>query len=405
MAESNGLLDFAQSPMAMGLLAAAAGGLAGARRGTPINNLGRAGLAGLAGYSAADSYQQKKRELDKAAAIQAAIPSLYGEDGSFDVKGGAALGIKPADLKGYAEAPNAGRAKVGRTVQVPGVDGRPVTIQLDVYGNKVGEGLDAYVAPQLVDTGDKKQFVTPQAGQSFGVNLSPAQILADQNSKINQGLRAQANAIAGDANNINKEAQRTQIVAGADGVNYLVDKGTATARPAMTAAGAPVVSGRAAEDARSRERDANDAVELLSLVDKALPGATGSGVGASADAAGRYFGLTSEGGKKAAQLEALGGALVMKMPRMEGPQSNLDQLLYREMAGKIGDRTVPVEERAAARKIVGELLTKYATNNPQAGQQPQASQAQPAQRAVVRTGMMNGRKVVQYADGSTEYAD
>ena len=46
-----GLLDFASTPAGQGLLAAAFGGLAGARRGQPINSIGRAGLAGLAGHS------------------------------------------------------------------------------------------------------------------------------------------------------------------------------------------------------------------------------------------------------------------------------------------------------------------------------------------------------------------
>lgn len=52
-----GLLDqfasFANTPEGQGLLAATFGGLAGARRGQPINSLGRAGLAGLAGYTGA----------------------------------------------------------------------------------------------------------------------------------------------------------------------------------------------------------------------------------------------------------------------------------------------------------------------------------------------------------------
>lgn len=47
----DGLLDFAKSPEGQGLLAAAFGGLAGARRGAPINTLGVAGLAGIGGYS------------------------------------------------------------------------------------------------------------------------------------------------------------------------------------------------------------------------------------------------------------------------------------------------------------------------------------------------------------------
>jgi hypothetical protein len=46
----DGLLDFVKTPEGQGLLAAAFGGLAGARRGQPLNSIGRAGLAGLQGY-------------------------------------------------------------------------------------------------------------------------------------------------------------------------------------------------------------------------------------------------------------------------------------------------------------------------------------------------------------------
>ena len=56
-----GLLDegFLTSPAGIGLLSAVAGGLAGARRGAPINNMGRAGLAGLMGYSNALTAQER----------------------------------------------------------------------------------------------------------------------------------------------------------------------------------------------------------------------------------------------------------------------------------------------------------------------------------------------------------
>lgn len=59
-----GLLDFVQTPEGQGLLSAAFGGLAGARRGQPINSLGRAGLAGLAGYSGA---QDRALQLEESA--------------------------------------------------------------------------------------------------------------------------------------------------------------------------------------------------------------------------------------------------------------------------------------------------------------------------------------------------
>lgn len=49
-----GLLDFMQTPQGLGLLGAAAGGLAGARRGTPFNNVGRGLAAGLTAYQSAN---------------------------------------------------------------------------------------------------------------------------------------------------------------------------------------------------------------------------------------------------------------------------------------------------------------------------------------------------------------
>ena len=40
-----------------------------------------------------------------------------------------------------------------------------------------------------------------------------------------------------------------------------------------------------------------------------------------------------------------------------------------------------------------------------AGGAPIETVSTPTQRQVVRTGTLNGRKVVQYADGTTDYAD
>lgn len=48
--ETGGLLGFLKSPEGQGLLSAAFGGMAGAQRGTPWNNVGRGGIAGVMGY-------------------------------------------------------------------------------------------------------------------------------------------------------------------------------------------------------------------------------------------------------------------------------------------------------------------------------------------------------------------
>lgn len=416
----SGLLDFVKTPEGQGLLSAVAGGLAGARRGAPVNSVGRGLLAGLAGYGNAqdremqmaenakqnelrgvqlDVYKQNLKTAQEKAAeeqrIKGLIASQFGP--VTGTSANAATGIAgprpeaaeaigrtpapnyqaliaqgvPVDLvKGLAEAQNFGRSKVARTAEVEGPNGSKRIVQLDDYGQEVGPGMAGYVAPVLVDTGDKKLFAKPSAGQEFKVGMSPAEMAANARGWADIKTKQ-------DANDINRTAARTQVIEGADGNVYLVDKGTGLSRPTATIGGQQVRAGKAAEDGMKRSRDAADGLELVQIARGLLPGATGSGVGAAVDSANRFVGRTTESAQKAAQLEALGGQLVMKMPRMEGPQSNQDQLLYREMAGKVGDRTVPVAERLAALNTVEQLYRKYSPNaqtNPPTSTAPAAYQ-------------------------------
>lgn len=57
-----GLLDFIKTPEGQGLLSGVFGYAANARRGTPINNLGRGGIAGLLGYSNAMEREQQAKD-------------------------------------------------------------------------------------------------------------------------------------------------------------------------------------------------------------------------------------------------------------------------------------------------------------------------------------------------------
>lgn len=58
----NGLLDFIKTPEGQGLLAGAFGYAANARKGTPWNNAGRGGIAGLMGYANALDRQDQQAE-------------------------------------------------------------------------------------------------------------------------------------------------------------------------------------------------------------------------------------------------------------------------------------------------------------------------------------------------------
>jgi hypothetical protein len=59
-------------------------------------------------------------------------------------------------------------------------------------------------------------------------------------------------------------------------------------------------------------------------------------------------------------LKALEGSLVSKMPKMSGPQSDKDVLLYKQMAGQIGDPTLPAKQKQAAMDTINEINSRYA---------------------------------------------
>lgn len=110
-----------------------------------------------------------------------------------------------------------------------------------------------------------------------------------------------------------------------------------------------------------------DAQEALNILQEAAPlvtQATGSGLGAARDVAMRFFGKSTPQSQAASSLSSLGGSLVAKMPKMSGPQSDKDVLLYKEMAGRIGDPTVPTEDKIAAMNTINTLQSKYAGVKP-----------------------------------------
>lgn len=157
---------------------------------------------------------------------------------------------------------------------------------------------------------------------------------------------------------------------------------------------------------RNAEKDFQNSMSAAQEANSLFSKATGSGAGKARDATAAFFGKSTEGAQAAAQLKVVAGKLVAAVPKFSGPQSDADVKLYREMAGQVGDESLPVETRKAALQTVVELQRGEAERR-RAGYQPaqETTAAQPQGRSVVRSGTLNGRKVVQYSDGTTEYAD
>jgi hypothetical protein len=88
-------------------------------------------------------------------------------------------------------------------------------------------------------------------------------------------------------------------------------------------------------------------------------------------------GISTKASQSDAQLKAIAGQLISKMPRMEGPQSNIDVEMYRQAAGDIANANIPAETRKAAIKTIRDLNEKYANpnQNTQAPMMPTPEQA------------------------------
>lgn len=117
---------------------------------------------------------------------------------------------------------------------------------------------------------------------------------------------------------------------------------------------------KATETARANAASGREVLGLLKEAEKYLPKATSSYGGYGIDQAARVFGASTEGSQATASLRTIAGQIVSKMPRMEGPQSNYDVELYRQMAGKLEDPTVPLGDKQAALATLRDLNLKYA---------------------------------------------
>lgn len=162
---------------------------------------------------------------------------------------------------------------------------------------------------------------------------------------------------------------------------------------------------RGALDA-TRSRDAGGAIELLNEAEGLLGKATGSGGGALWDSAIGFFGASNEGADATSALKTIAGQLTSKMPRMQGPQSDKDVHLYKEMAGDLANDKLPVSRRRSALQTIRRLNQEYAPGGSKfSNGSPAFGGGAPAGRQIKRTGTINGRKVIQYTDGTTSYAD
>jgi hypothetical protein len=264
------------------------------------------------------------------------------------------LGIDPKRLESIVGAQNIGRPEVKHWADVRNPDGSVSVTGFDQFGDPRNTGATPYKAPEFRDLGGSVVGIDPitmKPVTSFGKTMTPGE-------RDSSG-RGWANI------NFEREKWADQQKQGkAPKTHYdpargvVVNEATGTASP-VTLDGKPIGDKATADAKAKRESAAGNVLNLLDEADKLLEKSTASYAGAGVDLAARGFGISTPGSQAAAQLKALEGAIMMAQPRMEGPQSNYDVELYRQMAGSIGDATLPAATRKAAIETVRALHNKY----------------------------------------------
>lgn len=306
-----------------------------------------------------------------------------GETYGSGVGGTSGGGYKPGAVVGG----DSGATRLNIEGLSPEVQGRIATVAAAMKSAGVDEAaIDAFVRSQLPQDRASAQAAAP-AGNSAFIGPSDAQLAANRRA-----------AEAG----VDLQYQPMLEQAKAD-VQYgnMGRVGEMDARNAGLKAEAEGRAKTATEQAAKigqRARDDSESLMLLKEAAGLLKTATSGGADEMLKGAGRFFGYTTEGAKADAKLNVVAGKLVGKVPRFEGPQSNIDVQLYQQMAGDLANPNKTRGERIAAAQGMIDLIKKYQNYS---AQQPASGTA----RTVTRTGTQNGRKVVQYSDGSIEYAD
>lgn len=191
-----------------------------------------------------------------------------------------------------------------------------------------------------------------------------------ETSRYSTDVNAQtaANKLSVEQAKIELEQKKGTVQQFGDGLYMVYPNGSAV--PINSPTGQPITKSNSALKATvEEERQRTQKVSVtLDEVDKLLDGATGSIIGRGVDYVGRFFGGATDGDIATAKLGTLGGQLVALMPKMSGPQSDKDVEMYKQMAGKLDDPTIPVEIRKAALGTIRELNNKYSQMNEARGQ-------------------------------------
>lgn len=445
-----GLLDFFASPAGQGLLSAVGAGLAGARRGAPLNTIGAGMLGGLQGYASAQDQQAQMKRMDQqnklfdmtmqqhqaaqdaakrsqeaAAARQGYLgsvgrvtsPVVGAAPNQFDPMKWMQLGGSVEEAKSLASSGNWGKSAIKDYKEIRNPDGSVSIVGFDEYGDQKQTGATPYKDAKFQDFGGYVGSIDPITGKVTKLGnktMTPGELASNAVARGNlvvaqDRLRFEQGGglDGGGASQNGLVKQYGKPPAGyrwkPDGSMEFVPGGPADQKAQLQKSGEGTV-GSVVADLRDKYRILDSENAIVSENNK-----WGTNIGARIGSSGvgqMFGGAVGTKAQSARDSIAMTRPLllqsIMKATGMSAKQmdSNAELKMY------LATATDPTLGLQANMEALDRIEALYGGGS----QQPPANRAAPKPaaptgRTVVRTGTMNGRKVVQYSDGSTEYAD
>lgn len=157
-----------------------------------------------------------------------------------------------------------------------------------------------------------------------------------------------------------RSSSSVEVLKTDDGIQ-LVDKGLGTTQKLGDPA-APIRT----QDQGDRIRDAQSAINtkksLVRNIEESISAlskgdASGSTLGEFLHntVAGKGLGMSTDAAKANATLEMISGSIISTVDKMPGAASNLDVQLYKQMAGQLGDASIPLPTRMSTAKKMLEM--------------------------------------------------
>ena len=332
---------------------------------------------------------------DSAAPEQAAASQPVAQQPSFNWQAALQAGYTPEEIQKLAGLQNIGRQEVARTIETTDAQGRPVTVQLDKFGNRIGEGLGAWKAPMAVNQGNQIAMIDPatmQARGTFGVNMSPAERDAAARGWAGQALAREkftAEQQQGGKPTFNAETGTWVYAPSATNPQGAVVPIPGFQKPLNDVQAKAQLFGT-----RMLEAD-----KILSDLGKngkvySTPGANAPFIGGVINAMNTEQGQMLDQAKRDfvnAVLRRESGAAIGKSEFESAEKQYFPQ---------IGESDKVIAQKARARQIAIQGVLSEVPK----GTRPINVDGKQA-KTVVKTGMYGGRKVVQYSDGTVDYAN